>query len=44
MADIKESGLPPLRATMVNGMAWFHCVKVKNIIFSYLILLVGDKD
>ena len=30
IVDIKESALLPSRATMVNGIIEFHCVKVKK--------------
>lgn len=30
LVDIKESALLPSRATMVNGIIEFHCVKVKK--------------
>ena len=30
IVDIKESALPPSRATMVNGIIEFHFVKVKK--------------
>lgn len=30
LVDIKESALLPSRATMVNGIIKFHCVKVKK--------------
>ena len=35
LVDIKESALLPSRATMVNGIIKFHCVKVKKVNGAY---------